>query len=407
MHKWTSGLRSAARTQYVVTIGLIPLTLLLFGQFSVIGPVANALAIPLISFLVTPLSLVGSVLPEPMIGWVLLSAHAMVAWLASVLEVLSESPAAVWSAPVPSWWMFLAALAGTLWLLAPKGWPVRWLGFAGLLPLFLNTPSHPKDGELWVTAFDVGQGMALLIETGHRRLLYDTGPAYSSESDGGNRVILPYLRARGIGKLDAVVVSHSDNDHSGGALSILDEIDVATVYSSLPEGHPIIDASKAHQRCVDGQVWNWDGIQFDMLHPNVESYESVKWKPNARSCTLKISVGTHSILLPGDIEAAQEAALVDTDPERLRSTILLAPHHGSGTSSTPSFLNAVQPEIALFQVGYRNRYRHPKAEVFERYGRLGIRRIRSDDSGAVSLRFGETLEVSEFRTEHARYWYGR
>ncbi|HYC42190.1 MAG TPA: DNA internalization-related competence protein ComEC/Rec2 [Noviherbaspirillum sp.] len=405
--KWLSGLRSATRTQYVVTIGLIPLTLLLFGQFSVIGPVANAIAIPLISFLVTPLSLVGSVLPEPLVGWVLLGAHAMVAWLASILEVLSESPAAVWSAPVPSWWMFFAALVGTMWLLAPKGWPARWLGFAGLLPLFLNTPAHPRDGELWVTAFDVGQGMALLVETGRRRLLYDTGPAYSSESDGGNRVILPYLRARGIGKLDAVVVSHSDNDHSGGALSILDEIDVDTVYSSLPDGHPIVEASQAHHRCVDGQAWNWDGIQFDMLHPSVESYESVKWKPNARSCTLKVSVGEHSILLPGDIEASQEAALVASDPERLRSTILLAPHHGSGTSSTPSFLNAVQPEIALFQVGYRNRYRHPKAEVFERYGRLGIRRIRSDDSGAVSMRFGEKLEVSEFRTEHARYWYGR
>ena len=405
--KWKSGLRSATRTQYVVTIGLIPLTMLLFGQFSVIGPVANAIAIPLISFLVTPLSLAGSVLPDPLIGWVLGGAHAMVDWLASILEILSESPAAVWSAPVPSWWMFLAALAGTLWLLAPKGWPVRWLGLAGLFPLFLNTPSHPRDGELWATAFDVGQGMALLIETGQRRLLYDTGPAYSTESDGGNRVILPYLRARGIGKLDAVVVSHSDNDHSGGALSILDEIYVATVYSSLPQDHAIVEASQAHQRCVDGQSWSWDGIQFDMLHPNAESYESVKWKPNARSCTLKITVGEHSLLLPGDIEASQEAALVDGDPERLRSTILLAPHHGSGTSSTPAFLNAVQPEIALFQIGYRNRYRHPKAEVFERYGRLGIRRIRSDDSGAVSLRFGQTLEVSEFRTEHARYWYGR
>ena len=407
LRRLSSGLKSATRTQYVVTVGLVPLTMLLFGQFSIVGPVANAIAIPLISFLVTPLSLVGSVLPEPLVGWVLLGAHAMVAWLASVLEVLSESPAAVWSAPVPSWWMFLAALAGTLWLLAPKGWPVRWLGFAGLLPLFLNTPSHPREGEMWVTAFDVGQGMALLIETQQRRLLYDTGPAYSTESDGGNRVILPYLRARGIRSLDAMVVSHSDNDHSGGALSILEEIEVASVYSSLPEGHPIVEKSSEHMRCVDGQSWHWDAARFDMLHPNMESYESVKWKPNARSCTLKISIGEHSILLPGDIEAAQEAALVDNDSERLRATILLAPHHGSGTSSTPAFLNAVQPEIALFQVGYRNRYRHPKAEVFDRYGRLGVRRIRSDDAGAVTLHFGRTLDVSEFRTEHARYWYGR
>ena len=407
LRKWAFVLKSATRTQYVVTVGLVPLTMLLFGQFSIIGPVANAVAIPLISFLVTPLSLVGSVLPDPLIGWVLGTAHALVSWLASMLQLLSDSPAAVWHAPVPSWWMFLAALAGTLWLLAPAGWPVRWLGIAGLLPVLLNTPAHPGPGEVWVTAFDVGQGTALLVETENRRLLYDTGPAYSAESDGGNRVILPYLRARGIDRLDAMVVSHSDNDHSGGALSILDEIEVDTVYSSLPDGHPIAQAAMEHRRCVDGQSWTWDEATFDMLHPNEESYESAKWKPNARSCTLKVTRGEHAILLPGDIEAQQEAGLVDIDRERLRATVLIAPHHGSGTSSTPAFLHAVQPEIALFQAGYRNRYRHPKAEVFDRYGRLGIRRIRSDDSGAVSLRIGQTLEVSEFRTEHARYWFGR
>lgn len=405
--KWSSGLKTATRTQYVVTIGLIPLTMLLFGQFSVVGPIANAIAIPLISFFVTPMSLVGSVLPTPLSGWILGGAHALVEWLAWVLQWLSDSPVAVWSAPVPSWWMFAAALAGTVWLLAPAGWPVRWLGVAGLLPLFLNSPTHPKDGEMWVTAFDVGQGTALLVETANRRLLYDTGPAYSAESDGGNRVILPYLRARGIRMLDAMVVSHSDNDHAGGALSILDEIEIASVYSSLPAGHPIIEQSNSHVRCEAGQSWSWDAIRFEMLHPTAESYESVKWKPNARSCTLKITVGEQAILLPGDIESPQEAELLETDPESLRAAVLVAPHHGSGTSSTLPFLRAVQPEIALFQVGYRNRYRHPKAEVFDRYGRLGIQRVRSDESGAVSLHFGARLDMKEYRSEHARYWYGR
>ena len=232
--KWTAALRSATRTQYVVTLGLIPMTMLLFGQFSLVSPIANALSIPLISFLVTPLSLLGSVLPAPLSNWLLGMAHFLVEWLALGLQWLSEFPVAVWSAPIPPWWAFVAALVGMLWLLAPAGWPVRWLGLGGLLPLALNIATHPRDGEMWVTAFDVGQGMALLIETPHRRLLYDTGPAYSPESDGGNRVILPYLKARGIGKLDAMIVSHSDNDHSGGALSILDEIDVASVSSSLP-----------------------------------------------------------------------------------------------------------------------------------------------------------------------------
>ncbi|OWW22415.1 DNA internalization-related competence protein ComEC/Rec2 [Noviherbaspirillum denitrificans] len=404
---WKSGLKEATHTQYVVTIGLIPMTMLLFGQFSIVGPIANAVAIPLISFLVTPMSLVGSVLPAPLSGWILVAAHTLVEWLAWILQWLSDSPVAVWSAPLPPAWLFAAALAGTLWLLAPKGWPVRWLGFAGVLPLLLHAPSHPKEGEMWVTAFDVGQGTALLVETANRRLLYDTGPAYSPDSDGGNRVILPYLKARGITALDAMIVSHSDNDHSGGALSILEEIKVASVYSSLPDGHPITEKAATHTRCEAGQSWTWDEASFDMLHPGPDIYESTKWKPNARSCTLKITIGGRSILLPGDIESPQEAALLENAPENLRADVLVAPHHGSGTSSTPAFLHAVQPEIALFQVGYRNRYRHPKAEVFERYGRLGIQRIRSDDSGAVTLHFNGRLDVSEYRSAHARYWYGR
>ncbi len=405
LRHWSASLRAATHTQFVVTLGLIPLTMLLFGQFSLVSPIANAAAIPLISFLVTPLSLLGSVLPAPLSNWLLGCAHFFVESLAQGLQWLSESPAAVWSAPVPPWWIFIAALVGILWLLAPRGWPVRWLGLAGLLPLLINAPSHPRGGEMWVTAFDIGQGMALLVETPGHRLLYDTGPAYSPESDGGNRIILPYLKARGISKLDALIVSHSDNDHSGGALSILDEIDVSSVSSSLPFDHPIVEKSSNHQRCESGQTWSWDGISFEMLHPAPANYERTTAKPNARSCTLKITIGTQSILLPGDIEARQEEQLIDSDPDRLRASVLLAPHHGSGTSSTLAFLRAVQPELGLFQVGYRNRYHHPKTEVFERYGRLGIRRLRTDDSGAISLHFGDRLDVSEFRTEHARYWY--
>ncbi len=404
---WLSALKSAGHTQYVVTVGLVPLTLLLFGQISLVSPLANAIAIPLVSFIVTPLSLAGSVLPAPIGAWILNVAYFFVEWLAHVLEWISAYPAAVWNAPIPSWWMFAAALAGTLWLLSPPGWPVRWLGLAGLLPLVLNAPAHPANGEMWVTAFDVGQGMALLIETPHRRLLYDTGPAYSAESDAGNRVVLPYLKARGIGELDAMIVSHSDADHSGGALSVLDEVRVGWVSSSLPQEHPIVTQAPQHRRCEAGQAWDWDGIRFEMLHPATVSYESTKWKPNARSCTLKITLGAQSILLPGDIEAVQEAELLESDGERLRSTVLLAPHHGSGTSSTPAFLDAVQPQIALFQVGYRNRYHHPKAQVYERYGKLGIRRVRTDDAGAVSLVFGTQLDAQEYRSEHARYWYGR
>jgi competence protein ComEC len=405
--RWVQRLRGATRIQYAVTLGLVPLTMLLFAQVSLVSPLANAIAIPLVSFFVTPAALLGSVLPMPLAEWVLGAAHWLVWMLARLLHWMSAFPAAVWNAPVPPWWTVAVALAGAAWLLAPRGWPLRWLGVACLLPVLLTSAAAPKPGEMWVTALDVGQGMALLVETPNRRLLYDTGPAYSPESDGGNRVILPYLKARGINKLDAVIVSHSDTDHAGGALSIFEDIPVGWTASSVPYAHPVARRGPGHRRCQAGQSWEWDGVRFEMLYPVPAVYESTKWKANARSCTLKVSVGERAILLPGDIEAVQEGHLLASGPALLRANVLLAPHHGSGTSSTLSFLQAVQPEIALFQVGHANRYRHPKQEVYQRYGELGVLRLRTDESGAVSLRFGEQLEVRAYRVERPRYWYGR
>ncbi|ASU38467.1 DNA internalization-related competence protein ComEC/Rec2 [Herbaspirillum sp. meg3] len=401
-------IRAGAYTQYIVTLGLLPLTLLLFGQYSLVSPLANAIAIPLITLLVAPLSLLGSILPPPLSTWILRSAHAMVEWLVGVLSWMSSQPFAVWQTPLPAMWMFLLALAGTLLLLAPRGWPARWLGLFGWLPLLLNAPTWPEEGKMQVTAFDVGQGMALLVETAEHRLLYDTGPAYSRESDGGNRVIVPYLKSRGINHLDVVVVSHSDNDHSGGALSVLKDISVDRVYSSLSPASPIVQAAPDHRRCLAGQHWRWDGAEFSMLYPVQSIYDSDKWKPNARSCVLKVSLGKNSILLPGDIEAIQEDELVNSPAAAsLRATVLLAPHHGSGTSSTEAFLRAVNPEVALFQVGYRNRFNHPKPAVFERYAQMGIRRMRNDEAGAITVHFDKGVTVQEYRREHARYWYGR
>lgn len=408
-NNWRESLRrawnSASATQYAVTVGLVPLTLLLFAQISLISPLANAIAIPLISFVVTPLSLIGSVLPAPLSSWLLQLAHACVASLALFLQWLSAYPLAVWALPVPQFWMFALAMLGTLWLLAPRGWPLRWLGLICWLPLFLRDEIHPASGEMTVTAFDVGQGMALLIETAQHRLLYDSGPYYSPESDGGSRVLLPYLHARGIHALDTLIISHNDNDHSGGALSLLGQVQLGTVLSSLSLESAIVKASNLHQRCQAGQRWVWDGVVFEMLQPGAASYASNKWKPNARSCTLKISTAKFSILLPGDIEAIQEDELVHSIPEKLGATVLLAPHHGSGTSSTAAFLETVHPELALFQVGYKNRYHHPKQEVFERYADFGIKRLRTDEAGAITLQFGNTLAISEYRNEHARYWY--
>jgi competence protein ComEC len=204
-----------------------------------------------------------------------------------------------------------------------------------------------------------------------------------------------------------VIVSHSDADHAGGALAILDELEVGQLVSSLWFDHPIARRAPRHARCMGGQAWQWDGVRFEMLHPTAASYDDPSHKPNARSCVLRVSTPGHALLLAGDIEAEQEAQLVAQQGDRLRSDVLLAPHHGSGTSSSEPFLAAVQPKAAIFQVGYRNRYRHPKPSVYARYGEAGILRWRTDETGALQLDSQSGFKVQAYRQQRARYWHGR
>lgn len=403
--KWKQQLLSAARAQYAITLGLVPLTLFLFSQISLISPIANAIAIPLISFVVTPLALLGSLLPLSIAELVLGLAHAAMVSLVELLQYLSASRLAVWSAPQPSWWMLMLAMLGLIWVMAPRAWPVRLLGVFCCLPMLANPVTAPQTKQFQVIAFDVGQGTSLLIETAHHRLLYDSGPGQSEDSNSGLRVILPYLQGRGIHHLDEMVISHADSDHSGGAISLMKSISIDRVRSSLNDEHEIVKFSPFHQRCIAGQSWDWDGVHFEFLHPVPVIYTSDKWKTNARSCTLKISNGQNSLLLAGDIEAVQEDELVNSIPEQLHASVLLVPHHGSGTSSTPHFVRAVSPHYALYQLGYLNRYHHPKPEVWQRYLDFGVIPLRTDISGAITLQFGEQIQVEHFRQTHPRYWY--
>lgn len=401
-------LHQASITQYAITLGLVPLTMLLFNQVSLVSPIANAVAIPVVSFLITPLALMGSVLPAPIGSWILVLTNFILQELIFFLSWLSHYQWAVWQAPRPEIWMFIFALIGTCWCLAPKGWPVRWAGLLAWLPLSLHSHIYPPAHELKVTAFDVGQGTALLIETEKHRMLYDTGPIFSSQSDAGSSVIYPYLKMRGITQLDGLMVSHSDTDHSGGALTLMQQLKIGWISGSLESESNLVQAAQQrsqHTTCLAGQKWNWDGVEFEVLHPDPAIYASDKSKPNAKSCTLKITNGVHSILLAGDIEAKQEKQLISSIPKKLTSTILLAPHHGSGTSSTEEFLQTVNPKIAIFQLGYHNRYKHPKSTVWQRYADYGITRLRTDQSGAITINFGDEISVEEYRLAHARYWY--
>lgn len=403
----------ATRIQFAVTFGLLPLTLLLFQQTSVVSAAANGLAIPMVSFVTTPLALIGAALPDPLAQPVLMLAEASFRWLAVWLEWLAQPRWAVWVAPAAPKWALLLSLLGVALLLVPGGvraWAWRAQGALLLLPLVLARVPMPSPGEFRLVAFDIGQGAAALVETANHRLLFDTGPRYGDHADAAARVIAPYLRSHGVESLDTLVVSHEDSDHAGGTETVIDAVPVRTMLASLPQGQAlrgVADESGIRfTDCLAGQTWTWDGVVFEVLHPLRLPAESERVSSNARSCVLRIANGRHAALLTGDIEAAQENALIAAEtPERLMADILLVPHHGSKTSSSGAFLDAVSPQVAVFQVGYRNRYGHPHPQVWQRYVARDIDGLRTDKTGAVVIETGgDVLNVQTARTMRPRYW---
>src|SRR5882762_4946226 len=391
------------RVQWAVTAGLAPLLLVLFQQVSLVSPVANALAIPLVSFVITPLALAGAVLP---FDWPLELGHVILEVLMGVLDWLAALPSAVWHQHAPVPWTVPLALAGIAWLLLPRGFPARALGALLMLPLFAASPPGPGDGELWITVLDVGQGLAVVARTEKHALLYDAGPAFNAFSDSGSRVILPYLRGEGIDRLDALVVSHDDRDHSGGAGSLLEAMPVGVLWSSLSPGHALFAAPVLRAPCVAGRKWLWDGVSFEFLHPHAETLAGRAVRANNQSCVLRIEAPAGRVLLTGDIERAAERELLLRAPALLTVDALLVPHHGSATSSTPEFVKQVAPRHAVFAVGHRNRFGHPREDVLERYREAGSELLRTDTGGAIQLRFAPGgLRVYAERDRARRYWH--
>lgn len=388
---WKAAIRRWTVAQWAVAVGTLPVLLLFFQQFSLVSPLANALAIPAISLLVTPLALLAVILPFPPL---LDLAHWLLALVMRVLEYLGELP--VYQQPAPPLWAVVVALAGCVWLMLPRGVPARWVGALLFVPALSFVPPRPAVGEAQVIVLDVGQGLAVVVTTATKTLLYDTGPLYSAESDAGQRIVLPYLRAIGVDRLDALIVTHSDSDHSGGAAAVLAALPVERVLSSLPE--------LPGEACRKGLHWQWDGVDFALLYPLAAAPEKAT-KANHRSCVLRVAAGGRSMLLTADIEAVDERALLaDTDPAApLRADVMLAPHHGSRTSSSPAFIAAVAPQDVVFTVGYRNRFGHPHPEIVRRYD--GVRRWRSDRDGALTIRLGADYGVSAWRAERVRYWH--
>ncbi len=393
-----------ARVQWTITLGLIPLLLAMFQQVSIVSPLANAFAIPVVSLVVVPLTLIGVVLP---FDAVLSLAHAVMTVCGATLEWLSALPLAVWQQHAPPLWTVAVATLGILWMLLPRGFPARWIGAAGLLPLFCILPAPPADGALRLTVLDVGQGLAVVAQTRNHALLYDAGPAFGPQIDSGNRIIVPYLRAIGVRALTGMVISHGDNDHSGGAASVLQAVPPDWLLTSLPADHALLAQVPSSRRCAAGEQWNWDGVAFEVLHPALENYAREKFRGNDRGCVLRISTAGASVLLAADVEQKSEREMLASVPDKLRAQVLLVPHHGSRTSSTPEFVAQVNPDIALVAAGYRNRFGHPKDDVLDRYRALGSRIYRTDYDGALLLEATAdgALSVRRYRALYWRYWH--
>jgi competence protein ComEC len=383
-----------ARVQWAITVGLAPAALLLFGQVSVAGPLANAVAIPLVSVVVTPLALAAAVLPVPAL---LDLAAWLVEWLLQFLEWCAALPGALWEQHVPPVWSVALALLGVAWLLAPRGVPWRAAGLALIAPAFLVAPPAPPAGAAWITALDVGQGLAVIVRTSGHTLLFDAGPAFGPEADSGGRVVVPVLRAAGVPRLDAVVLSHEDRDHIGGALTVLETFEAGVLYSSLPPAHPL-NTLAASRRCAAGQQWEWDGVRFEFLHPAPNR----AWKRNDASCVLRVEAAGGSVLLTGDIERGAEKELAANS--NVKSDVLLVPHHGSKTSSTERFIAAVAPRWAVVTAGYRNRFGHPNEQVLERYRAAGVEVRRTDREGALQVVLEEQPSLAGERARRGRYW---
>jgi len=394
------------RIHLLLLFALLPAMLFLFGQVSWVSPLANFFAVPWVGLLVVPLALLGALL-LPIIsdlGAILLSAAEFIlqgCW--RCLSQLVDVGPVQQSFPALTVLQLISVTLGLIWLLAPRGTPGRWLGLGLVLPpLYLSQPPRPADGELWMTLLDVGQGLAVMVQTREHLLLYDAGPKYPDGFDAGKNVVVPALRRAGWTAVDAFMLGHGDNDHSGGADAVLNSYSVARFIS----GDPRYVVAQRAEPCRAGVQWRWDGVSFAVLSPVLGDQLR---KENDNSCVLRIATDNGALLLPGDIEAAGEKHLVDNRQPQLRANVMVLPHHGSISSSTELFIDAVVPTLAFASVGYRNRFGFPNEKVLDRYRQRHINVLTTADCGALELHINRAgvLNYYSFRLQGRHYWHRR
>lgn len=385
----------------VVALALTPLLAVFFRQISVIAPVANVVAAPVVSLIVVPLGL-----PAVLLSLGFGSASQALLWpaaqilrhLLDFLTWLALVPNASPTLPEPSAAALALAVPAVFLLLAPAGIPARWLGIPLMLPLLFPLTERLDGGEVKLTLLDVGQGLASVVQTANHTLVFDTGAKFASGRDAGASVLLPFLQSRGIRRVDLLMVSHGDNDHIGGAASLLSGMPVDRIITGVPDRL----AQYVPAACADGQSWQWDQVGFAVLAPPARRFPG----SNNNSCVLKVTGRYGSLLLPGDIEAQAESWLAATKPNRLAADVLIAPHHGSNSSSTPEFLAAVNPALVLISAGYQNQFGHPHPSALERYHTINAAVLNTAAEGAIAVALTRGgVKVSGWRRDSRRYWH--
>ncbi len=388
---------STIKVHIILIVGLMPLLIASFQQFSVLSPLANAFAVPLVTFWIVPLlmlSVMASFFSDILGGLIFKIVELGFDILLGGLSVLARQDFAIVNVANSNPFSWVLAFLGAMILMMPRGLPGRWLGLVFLGPILMVIPESVERGEYKLTLLDVGQGLSAVVQTANHTLVYDTGARFPT-GDLGERVVIPFLRFNNLNTIDVLMVSHSDNDHIGGVQSILKVMDVKEVITSEPQAFSTLKPSV----CNQGQQWQWDGVTFSILSPGNKRFKT----RNNNSCVLKVSSFSGSVLLPGDIELPREVFLTNQLKAELKADVLIAPHHGSNTSSSEVFLSAVSPRWVLIPAGYRNRFKFPSSEVLERYKRKSIEAFNVSDTGAFAVNFKQnTIDLSAYKENKNR-----
>ena len=388
------------RPQYVVAIALAAPLLGMGLPQAPLGPLVNVVAIPLVDLVAVPAGLLGSLVS----GFSETLARPFLQLSLMALELLHRflrfsaalSPDLAYGHGAAPWWAIALAVAGSLWMLAPRGYPARLLGAFCFLPAVF--PHQPPAPALELLMLDVGQGSATVLRTVGYVLVFDAGPRYSERFDAGRALVVPALRAQGAASVDLLVLSHADSDHAGGAGGVRAAVPVRAELGGEPE------PGSSARRCAAGMHWQRDGVDFRVLHPR----EGDRREGNTASCVLRVEAAGRVLLLTGDIDADAELALLAADPAPLRADVVLVPHHGSRSSSSPRFVRAVAPRYALVSAGFRNRFGHPHPQVVERWREAQARILNTAEAGAVVLRIEQDGSIPEpvlWRQQKRRFWH--